>query len=242
MKKNLAFILFAITLCLPVAKCFAQEGMMNYIDYPLLQKLITEAKKNYPEVKVKQEQANIARTNYKLSKFAWFDALSISYVYNPANTVNVTSNNSVSSTSGSTGNSVNPNIFQGYQAAITLNIGTLIRNPFATKVAKSNYNITLLEQQAYDANIETQISKLYIAYVQQLATLRLRTQNVQDAGTLYTAVKQQFEKQLATFEQYSSSSVAYSSAIQGKIDAESAVLLAKFSLEELVGKKLEEVK
>lgn len=243
MKKNLVFILSIVLLILSVAKGFAQESIMNDIDYPFMQKLVNEAKQNYTGEKIRQEQVNIARTSYKQSKYAWFDALSFSYVYSPTNAINLTSNNSVTSTGvAATGNNVNPNIFAGYQAAVTLNIGSLIKNPFNTKNAKANYNISLLEQQAADATLETQVRRLYITYVQAMATVRMRTQNAQDVSTILTQTKRQFENNTVTVDQYSSAVTAFATANQTKIDAEAAVLIAKMALEEVVGKKLEEVK
>jgi outer membrane protein TolC len=241
MKKNLAIIFSSLLLLLSLNKAHAQESMMNDISYPYLQKLIDAAKENYPMLKIKQEQVEIAKTTYKQSKFAWFNALSLSYVYSPENAVNLTSNNSVG-TSSTTGNTVNPNIFAGYQAAITLNVGTLIANPFNTKNAKSAYTVAQLEQQAYDATLETQVKRLYFTFVQAQENLKARSQAMQEIGTMYTQIKRQFEKNTVTMEVYSQATISYATANQAKIDSEANYLIAKGALEEIVGKKIEEIK
>jgi outer membrane protein TolC len=240
MKKQLTLKLCIILFLLPVAKGFAQESIMNDISYPYLQKLIESAKENYAEIKVKQEQVNIANTTYKESKFAWFDALSVSYIYNPQNVLNLSNYSSAQSTLN-TGAGLNP-FFSGFQTGINLNIGTLIKNPFNTKNAKANYNIALLEQEAFNASVETQVTKLYLTYLQQMATLRLRTKTALDVETMLNQTKRQFEKGNETIEDYTKATTAFSEINQSKIDAEVAVLIAKGALEEIVGKKLEEVK
>jgi outer membrane protein TolC len=241
MKKRLAIILSAALFLLPLTKSFAQESVMNDLDFPFLQKLINSAKQNYASVKVKQAQVDIAKTTYNQSKIAWFDGLSLSYVYSPANAINLTSNNSISNGT-STGNTVNPNIFAGYQAAIALNIGNILRNPGNIKNAKANYNIAVLEQQVYLGSLETQVKKLYLTYMQQMATLRLRTKTSQDLEISLNLVKRKFEKNEETVENYTKAITAFSETNQFKIDAEIGALNAKASLEEIVGKKLEEVK
>lgn len=241
MKNHLALILFAILAIFSANKVAAQETIMNDMDYPFLQKLVNEAKLNYAPQKIRQQQVNIARTTYRATKLAWFDALSFSYFYNPNNTLSLTQNNSVTPGS-STGNTVNPNLSFGYQTAVTLNIGTLLKNPSNTKNAKANYNIALLEQQGAEMTLETQVRRLYITYVQANTNVRVRTQNAQDVATLFTQTKRRFEKNEVSVDQYSGAVTALASANQAKIDAEATALIAKLALEEVVGKKLEEVK
>ncbi|MEO6521604.1 MAG: TolC family protein [Mucilaginibacter sp.] len=241
MKKNLVYTLSLILLLLPLTKSLAQESIMNDIDYPFLQKLINSAKQNYSAVKIRQAQVDIAKTTYNQTKLAWFDGLSVSYVYSPANAINLTSNNNISSGT-STGNTVNPNIFQGYQAAVAVNFGSILRNPSNTKNAKANYNIALLEQEALLNSLETQVRKLYLTYVQMNATLRIRTKTAQDLAISLNLAKRQFEKGNETVENYTRATTAFSEVNQAKIEAEVAVLNAKTALEEIVGKKLEEIK
>lgn len=197
---------------------------MNDISYPFLQKLIATAKENYPIVKAKHEQVEVARIAHSESKLSWFDNLSTSYVYNPQNTANQII------------------LFPGYQASINLNLGTLFKTPYTIKTAKHQYNIALLEQQAYDLNIETQVKKLYLAYIQSIAVLRIRTKTAQDIETLLDQSKRQFEKGNETIQNYMHATAAFSDINQTKIDAEVVVMNTKSALEEVVGKKLEEVK
>jgi outer membrane protein TolC len=226
MKKISIFKLFLVLFLLAAAQSFAQESIMNDISYPFLQKLIETAKTNYPVVKAKQEQVEIARIAHSQAKFSWFDNLSVSYVYNPENNIN----------------QVDPVLFAGYQAAINLNIGTLIKTPFTISSTKHAYTVAVLEQQTYNLNIETQVKRLYLAYIQAIAVLRIRTKTAQDVGSLLDQSKRQFEKGNETIENYTHATTAFSDINQTKIDAEVAVLNAKGALEEIVGKKLEEVK
>ncbi|EHQ25705.1 TolC family protein [Mucilaginibacter paludis] len=238
MKRNFIFTIGVILFLLPAAQGFAQESIMNDISYPFLQKLIAAAKEYYPQIKIKQEQVNAAKINYNGSKSAWFDGLSLSYVYSPKNTLSLTSTSTTTSGSGTS----NPSLFSGYQVSVSVNVGSFIKNPFNTKVAKANYNIALLEQQAFNGNIETEVTKLYLTYIQQIASLRLRTKTAQDIGSLLEQSRRDFEKGDETIENYTKATTSFSDINQLKIDAEVAVLNAKVALEEIIGKKLEEVK
>ena len=50
------------------------------VNYPYLEKLIATAKKNFPEMKVRQSQVNLAKTNYNGSKVSWLDVFTASYI------------------------------------------------------------------------------------------------------------------------------------------------------------------
>ncbi len=246
MKRTLIKI-YLVLLLFPSVKIYAQETIMTDVSYAYLQKLINVAKQNNPQVKIKQRQVTVSQNSYKLSKVAWFDALSFSYVYNPLNTVTVATVNPNSTggtgTTGAGSSTGNTSLFAGgYNVSLTLNIGTLFKNPLDTKSAKENYNIALLEQDSYNLSVEAEVKRRYFTYLQQMATLRLKTKTAQDVENLLTESKHQFEKGSETLDAYIKATTAFSDISQFKIDAEIAVLSAKAALEEVIGKKLEEVK
>jgi len=230
MKKLLLPVFILLLFIIPLSKSYAQESIMQLITYPFLDKLVATAKQNYPQVKIKQEQVLIAKNAYSISKKSWFDFLSFSYIYSPQTTINLAATNVFAS------------IFQGYQIAISLNIKSLLEKPFLIKNAKENMYIAQLEQQDYNLNLELEVKTHYFTYIRQLGILRLRTRTSQDAENLISQAKRQFEAGSETMEEYTKATTSFAENNQAKLDAEASVLVAKASLEQIIGKKLEEVK
>jgi outer membrane protein TolC len=228
MKKNLIVTIYIVLLfLLPVSKLYAQESIMNDVSYPYLDKLIATAKLNYPLVKIKQQQVLIAQNSFKQSRASWFDMVSFSYIYSPENTINLAATSVVAA------------LFSGYQFAITVNVGQLIERPYTIRNAKANYDIAQLEQQQYDLNLELEVKTRYFNYLREMGALRLRTRTSQDAETVLSQTKHQFELGSETVENYTRATVSYAENNQAKLDAEAAALIAKASLEEIIGRKLE---
>lgn len=230
MKKSLIPVYIFLAFLLPLSRSYAQESIMKDISYPFLDKLIETAKQNYPLVKIKQEQVFIAKNAYSISKKSWFDFVSFSYIYSPQTNINLAATNVFAS------------LFQGYQIAISLNIKSLLEKPFLIKNAKENLYITQLEQQNYNLTLELEVKTRYFNYIKQLAFLRLRTRTSQDAESILNQTKHQFEKGAETIENYTRATVNFAENNQSRLDAEASVLVAKATLEEIIGKKLEEVK
>ena len=216
----------------PGAALSIGEGFTNDISPEYLQKLIDTAKKHYPEVKIKAAQVGIAQTTYSQAKLAWLDAISISpsYVYNPAS-VNV-----LNATGGAT------NTFNGYQIGFSVNIGGLITKPFVAKIAKQSFAVAQLQQQEYNLTIEAQVKRLYYTYLNAQASLRLLTHAVQDAQLNVEQVKHRYEEVSTTLTEYNTSLTQFYTQNVSKLTAELAYYTAKTNLEEIVGKRLEDIR
>ena len=215
---------------LTATKSQAQESIMTDVSYPYLEKLIATAKTNYPQAKIKQEQVTIAQNSYLQAKNTWFDAFTFSYIYSPQSTLNLAATNAFTS------------LLTGYQFAISYNLGNLLSKRYTVRNSKENLNIAQLEQQSYDLNIELEVKKRYFTYLQQSAILRLRTKASIDAESILNQTKHQFENGNETVDNYTKASLAFAENNQLRLDAEAAALIAKSSLEEILGEKLEQVK
>lgn len=206
----------------------AQVSITEEIDYVLLDTLISRAKQNYPRVKVLSNQSAIAKANISRAQASWLDVANFTYLYRPFD--------------NSTINLQNPNLLNGYQVGINLNLGSLIQKPFETKAAKTAYNISKLEEDQYTLTLVNEVKKRYFSYVQFLTLVKVRTKSYQDAYSLAQEVKYKYEKGEASYETYSSSSVTLANELQFRIDAEGALFISKAALEELIGQPLEEIK
>jgi outer membrane protein TolC len=226
MNKHLKVFFFLITITLFTNNLHAQETFINNVNMAYLDKLVAIAKKNYPEVKVKQSQVAAAHSNYNATKFAWLDGLTASYIYSPQNLVN----------------QAQPSIFKGYQLAITLSIGQLISNPSITSAARETYKVAQYQQAEYMLSLEAQVRKLYFSYLEAMTELRLRTGAVTDAGSAVKQLKYAFQKGETTFQIYNEQLNSYYNQNSFMVQAELATWTAKTNLEELLGIKLEDVK
>ncbi|MEB0261268.1 MULTISPECIES: TolC family protein [unclassified Mucilaginibacter] len=215
-----------ILLLLSTVALHAQESFVNEINYPYLDKLIATAKKNYPEVKVRQAQIAAAKASLTQSKVLWLDAITASYIYSPKNSLNV----------------VNPTFFNGYQIGISVNIGQLLSKPFATRVAKENVNIAVYQQQTYNLTVEATVKRLYFQYLEAQADLRNRSRAVTDGEIAVKQLKYTFQKGETTFHDYNESLTSLYNQNSFKVQSELLMLTAKANLEEILGVKLEEVK
>jgi len=213
------FILFSIT-----ARC--QESMLQDVSYPYLQKLIDSARKYYPKTKVYEKRIENAQIEVKKAKLGWFNVASFSYLYSPNNSTTL----------------VNPSFLNGYQLGLFINVGSVIQTPSVIKHAKGDLDIARFEKEEYDLNIEALVKQRYFLYIQAKNLLRIKSQALLDVEGTVEQIKYKFEKGEVSLENYNNFMVAYDDRIQAKIEAESSLLIAKSTLEEIVGLKLEEIK
>lgn len=199
--------------------------MMPEISNVFLEKLIATAKDNYPRLNSYKARIDIAKSNVSSEQLSWLDAFSFTYLYTPESVQNIR----------------NPVIFNGYQAAVSVNLGALMQKPANVKQAKLEQKIAQNEQQEYQLTIESEVKRRYFAYMQHVNALKLQSKLVSDMQNMSRETRSRYEKRETSFEVYSRSQHAVSLAIQNKIAIESNFLSAKALLEELLTKKLEEV-
>lgn len=204
----------------------SQNGtLVQELSYPFLEKLIFTAKQNYPRVKSYDRRVNIAYMNLQKSKLSWFDLFTFSAFYSPNTSVTLTNQT-----------------LTGIQIGLFINIASIIQKPIVVKTSKEELAIAKLAADEYMLTIETDVKTRYFRYMQAVTSLRVRNQVLIDVDALYKQVKYKFERGEATFENYNTALVQLAKQKQDIIEAEAAGLIAKSSLEELVGIKLEEVK
>lgn len=202
-----------------------QSSIMEDISYVYMEKLVAVAKENYPRVKALKSRELAASSAVTGAKLSWFSPLSLSYVYSPTTTLNLT----------------NPTFFSGYQVGLALNFGSILQTPVNIKRAKEELKITKYDSEEYLASLTATVKTRYVAYLQAQKTLKLNSQASLDARDMYTQTKLKYERGELTLSDFVSASSALTTNNQAKIDAEVAVLHARFALEELLGIKLEEV-
>lgn len=204
----------------------AQETLAQEISYEYLDKLVSLAKKNYPQGKMHESRIEIGNLGVKKAKLSYFDIISLSYLYNPNQT-----------TSG-----INPNFLQGYQFGFFVNIGSLLQKPTVVKQARTEVKVSEYEKEAFELGLEADVKKRYFTYVQHLAILRIKSEAMLDIESALKDTRYKFEKGETTIQNYNTALLMYSTQLQTKITSEADVYIAKSSLEELLGQKLEDTK
>ncbi|WP_229204151.1 TolC family protein [Dyadobacter alkalitolerans] len=220
------YAVFLIPLFLITLTTHAQESLSKDVDYAYLEKLIAACKTNYPRVKMYEARVNIAENGIKKAKLSYFDIFSFSYLYSPNN------NN----------RAVSPDLLSGYQFGFFANIGSILQKPNQVKQAKSEFKAAEYDKQAFDLNMEAEVKKRYFTYMQKVAVLRIRSSSILDINDAVTNARHRFEKGEETLQNYNQALIVQSDYSQNIVNAEGEVLVAKSSLEEIVGQKLEDIK
>lgn len=199
---------------------------MQDVSYKYLDVLVATAKANYPRMKTYLKKIDIAENGIKKAKLSWFDVFSFSFLYSPHSTTTL----------------INPTFLNGYQVGMYVNVGSVLQKPAIIKQAKAELDIAKYEKEEYALNIEAAVKQRYFVYVQSLAMLKLKALSATDAESSMKQIKYRFEKGEETFQNFNNLAISYTDHLQSKIEAETSLLIAKSNLEELLGKKLEEIK
>lgn len=205
-----------------------QETIVEDINYNKLQRYIELAKQNYPRKKIFEAQEQQAKNGVPYAQMGYLESLEAAYYYRPNDKAAIDIDN--------------PYAFNGFQFGVTVNVGTILRTPFAVKQAKAQYKVTQLETQEYDITLASEVKRRYYDYILALKDLKVKTNGAQDAYSLLENLRYKFEKAEITHESYSVARTALTEAETNKLAAEATLLKAKDALEEMIGAKLEEVK
>lgn len=203
-----------------------EPSIAQDLSAPFLEKLMAAANKNYPKGRIFEARVAIADQGVQKAKLSYFDILSFSYLFSPRH-VNAT---------------VNPALITGYQFGFFANVGSLLQKPAVIKQARSELKVAQYERETFDLNFKAEIEQRYYLYVQRKVLFRVIAQGLLDHETRLKEVRYKFEKGEETLDNYNKALLAYSGQLQNKITAEGEILIAKSSLEELIGQKLEDVK
>jgi outer membrane protein TolC len=200
--------------------------MMPEVSNSYLNKLIDIAKNNYVVVKMNQKKIDLANINIQKANVSWFDIFSITLNYSP--------------TGGST--SLNQPTLSGFQIGLYINIGNLLQKPYLVKTSKEELEMAKLGKQEAINILEGEVKARYIKFVQTSVLLRVESKIAIEAESVVKEARYKFEKGEVTFETFTRALIYESDGRKKVIDAEANLLIAKASLETIVGKKLSDIK
>ena len=211
-----------------IVSTYGQQSIVSQINYNQLEKYIQSAKDNYPRRQIMALNTEVAAADVPAAKASLLDIFNASYIYRPNGAVAI--------------NAGNPFLVNGFQFGVNMSLGSFLQKPYQIKQAKSEHKIAQLEQQEYDVILANEVKNRYYEYILQLNELKLKTQSAQDNKTVSDDMRYKFEKGEITLQAYNSSRISASGADSSRIQAEIEFLKAKDALEDIIGKKLEQVK
>ncbi len=220
------FTFLGLLLFFTIQSAHAQESLSKDLDYAYLDKLIATCRANYPKIKMYQAHIDAAETGVKKAKLSYFDIFNFSYLYNPKNN----------------GTPVSASFPFTYQFGFFVNIGAILQKPAMVKQAKSELASAEYDKQSFDLSMEAEVKKRYFTYIQKKAVYRVRSNASLDVESMLDNVKKRFEMGQETLEKYNQVLIMQTDHAQNLLNSESEVLVAKSSLEELLGQKLEDIK
>jgi outer membrane protein TolC len=225
LSKCIVFLLITVPIFFAV-QATAQETMIPEVNYSYLDKLIDTARKYYPQLKIAKKKVEIANIGVKKSQLEWFNFFSVTLNYSP-NLAVVT---------------LNQPTLAGFQVGFFVNIAALLQKPYIIKSTKVEYEIAKLGQMDIDLLMVAEVKTRYLRYVQSGMHLKIQNRISLEAESLIKETRYKFEKGEVGFETFTRAVIYESDNRKGVIDAETNYLLAKSSLETIVGKKLSEIK
>ncbi len=184
---------------------------------------------NNPDNKVLDHEVNIAEIEKKAAKRIWLESVQASFNLNEGN---------FQSETDPGGNL----FFPKYNFSASLSIGSLLKTSTETKKAEQKLDIAHHKVNQRKLQIRAETLSRYEDYLTALEMQKLRTQAVEDFYASYLAVTKKFKESRSSLEEYNQASTTYYTALENKLRAESDVNLAKISLEEIIGVRLEDVK
>lgn len=226
--KNNRLIISLIPLMFTSILVSAQESLIEDINYVQLEQFIEMALENYPQNKIMALNEGKVKSMVPMEALSYLDMFNASYYYRPKDKRAI--------------NPENPYVFNGIQYGISVNLGSFVLKPFRIKHAKINYEIAKLESLEYENTLRQEVKNRYYNYISQLKELKIKTQTAQDYKGMADDVALRFERGEVELGEYNSSKVALSSANSSKIQTEVSYLMAKDQLEDIIGKKLTEIK
>jgi outer membrane protein TolC len=213
-------------------KAYAQESFINSVNNDLLEKYIDAARQHSLTRKMADKKSEVLKTAIPVTALSYLDMVSVSYIYRPnGNQAVVTP-----------GVGANPYSFNGFQYGFSLSLGSFLSKPYLIKAAKLNYDVAKLEANQLDILLETEVKNRYYNYLQAVAQLKLSSQTLQDATLISESLKTKFENGTATLDSYDLSRSSVNGAKTSQISAEVNFLKTRDALEEIIGKKLSEIK
>lgn len=175
---------------------------------------------NSPGNAIYKEQLEIAAQRKKITWWELLDAKA-NFNLNEAHLSSVVANDNL--------------FFPIYNFSLGVNLGAILSRPARTKIAEQERKIIELEEQQQKLKVRAEVLLRYQDHELAVEVLKSKTQAAEEAESIYTLVKEQFESDKVDFKDFTAASANFYGANEATAIAQSNVNKAKISLEELIG-------
>lgn len=213
------------------ASLYAQRTDFDKVVLPLdmrardFQELLVQlAWMNNPNNENLSKGVIIERDKVVLEKQSWMNGVTASFNLNEGNFVQQSNL-----------------FFPIYNLNASISLGTIMSTPHKVKIAKQNVKIAENKVNQQKLQLRAEVLRRYQTYLSSIEILKVRTQAVEDVRVMQTMVIRKFEQGLSTVEEYTQALKSYNEAVEGKTVAENDIVMARISLEELIGLSLNEI-
>ncbi|MCA6078769.1 TolC family protein [Fulvivirga sedimenti] len=132
--------------------------------------------------------------------------------------------------------------FPRYNISGMVSLGYFVNIPLAVKEKKEELNITRYTIDQQKLAIRAEVLRRYEEYLKMREILKVESEAQEDLFSALSLVEQNFRNGSATIEEYNGALEKYNNQRIRKITAQGDFNMAKISVEELIGVRLEDVK
>ena len=243
------FLTYCTVLLLCAGSLSAQQTDFDAIVQPIDVKardfseyLVQLAWMNQPVGEIVQQEVKNAQDKAKNVKKEWMRDIQGTFNLNEGNlrsqgltTVRDSAGNIISQTSS--GNV----FFPRYNFGINLNLYSALTQKNKNQIAKRDIKIAENHVNGQKLAIRAETLQRYAKFKLAKEILKTRTSVEQEVYANYILIKQLYNTDEKTFEDYTLASSAYFQAQEARIQAQAEIDIARFALEEMIGLKWEQV-
>ena len=201
-------------------------------DLNFSERLVQLAWQNFAANRSFEIEVLSAEKSIKLAKLGWLDLVSM----------NLNVNSRTLETFGQFRVIEGDNqFFPWYNVGISLSPSIFFQTPANVELARFTYEQSQVSVNAQKLRIRAETLTRYEVYKHNLEVVKAITESFEIANSGFILIRERFNRGDATMGEFNEANAAKIGALTGKMGAELQFNLAKISLEELIGMKLEEV-
>ena len=201
-------------------------------DIVFAERLVQLAWQNYSENRNFELNILAADKAIGLAKAGWLDLLSFQLNVN-SRTITSFGQFSVADEGSQ--------FFPWYNIGVNLSPSRFVTTPAEVRLAEFEYEQSINNLHTQQLGLRAEVLTRYEIYRHNLEQLKVISENYETANSTFILIRERFNKGESTLEEFNSASLARIGALTGKMGGELELRIAKISLEELLGVKLEDV-
>ncbi len=129
----------------------------------------------------------------------------------------------------------------GYNYGLSVSLGQLFTTGPRIDMAKEMQKVEELERDQSKLNLRKEVLHRYNEHLLSIEILKTRQLAEEDASATFQLISALFKKNRANFDEKNKASITYYDTMEKRLAAETEVSNTKYSLEEILGVKWEQV-